>query len=93
MTAAFGRRVGSILALPLLQASFLESFTERVKPEMRDQIFDNFISLQREGFTEDGINSVEKVEVMPNEGEQTNNSQYTNLTPTLASLPPKTPSA
>ena len=66
ITMAFGKSAGRIFALPLLWASFSDVFAERVQPEIRSRICGQFVRLEREGF-EDGVNPVEKVEVIPNE--------------------------
>ena len=70
ISVAFGKTVGRILALPLIWACFSDTFAERVQPEIRSRIVGQFIRLEREGF-EDGINPIEKVEVIPNEGTRT----------------------
>ena len=69
ITSVFGNKVVAILAKPLLWACFSKTFSERVQPEICNRICGQFIQLEREGYLEDGVNPVERVEVIPNEGQ------------------------
>ena len=64
----FGEKVTAILGTSLLWACFNETIAERVHPSIRNRICGAFISLQQEGCT-NGVNPVEKVELIPNEGQ------------------------
>ena len=68
ISTTFGNKVGSILGTCLLWACFNETVAERVHPTMRNRICGAFISLERQGYI-DGVNPVEKVELIPNEGQ------------------------
>ena len=67
ISAVFGKKVGAILAKPLLWACFSDTFAERVQPQIRQRICGQFIRLERDGFEQNGVNPVETVEVIPNE--------------------------
>jgi hypothetical protein len=86
ISATFGKKVGAILAKPLLWACFSDTFAERVQPQIRQRICGQFIRLERDGFEQNGINPVETVEVIPNESKST---EMLSLNPSLRPPKPK----
>ena len=67
ITAAFGKKVGAILAKPLLWASFNSVWSERIQPDPLKRICGEFIKLERD-LGDNVVNPITKVEVIPCEG-------------------------
>jgi len=71
ISSAFDRRVGAILARPLLWAAFDPTWSEMVAPEIRHRIISAFIRLECIDI-DDGVNPVSRVEVIASEGNDGN---------------------
>ena len=67
ITQVFDQHVGAILGKALFWACFDTEWSEKVCPEIRHRVVNEFIQLDR--FNTDNTNPVEKVEVVPFEGE------------------------
>ena len=64
ISGMFGKKVGAILAKPLLWACFDPIYAEMVEPPLQGRIVSQFICLER-GLNDDK-NPIAKIEVLPN---------------------------
>ena len=66
ITEIFDEHIGAILGRALLWACFDAEWSEKVCPEIRHRVVNEFIQLER--FNTDNTNPVDKIEVVPYEG-------------------------
>ena len=71
ISSAFGRKIGAILARPLLWAAYDVNSAEKVSSEIRHRIISAFIRLERFD-TSEGINPVDRIEIIASESKRRN---------------------
>ena len=76
ITGMFGKKVGAILAKPLLWAAFDPIWAETIEPTIRSRIISQFIRMDRN--LGDNVNPVSKIEVIPNKGRHANCIEFVN---------------
>ena len=76
ITGMFGKKVGAILAKPLLWAAFDPIWAETIEPTIRSRIISQFIRMDRN--LGDNVNPVSKIEVIPNKGRHASRIEFVN---------------